>query len=135
VADTANKRIQVLGPDGSVLRAFAFPGWGENQEPGLAVDADGTIWAADPRAGSVVSLDPEGRLKARLATDEAGRKLENPTGLAIDAKARILYVVNSGSSSVSKIRLPAIVPLQKSGYRPGGREGHSATSEPEHHGS
>jgi YYY domain-containing protein len=114
VADTVNRRIQVLGPDGSVLRAFAFPGWGENQEPGLAVDADGTIWAADPGAGSVVALYPEGRLKARLATDETGKRLANPTGLAIDAKDRILYVVNSATSTVSRIRLPA-------GAAPGGK--------------
>jgi YYY domain-containing protein len=108
VADTGNRRIQVLAPDGSVARVIAFPGWGENVEPGLAVDADGTIWASDPGVGSVVALNPDGRLRVRLATDESGRKLENPTGLAIDPKARILYVVNSGSSTVSRIRLPAV---------------------------
>jgi sugar lactone lactonase YvrE len=108
VADTGNRRIQVFGPEGSLVRVLPFPGWGENVEPGLAIDADGTIWASDPGAGSVVAMDPEGRHKTRLATDEAGKKLANPTGLAIDAKARILYVVNSGSSSVSRIRLPAL---------------------------
>jgi YYY domain-containing protein len=107
VADTGNRRIQVLGPDGSLSRVLAFPGWGENVEPGLAVDADGTIWASDPGTGSVVALDPGGEVKSRVSADENGRKLENPSGLAIDAKDRILYVVNSGSSTVSKIRLAA----------------------------
>ena len=30
-----------------------------------------------------------------------------PTGLAIDRKNRILYVVNSGNNSISKTKLPA----------------------------
>ena len=84
---------------------LAFPGWGENVEPGLAADADGTIYASDPGTASILALDPSGREKARYAADETGRKFENPTGLAISPKDRILYVVNSGSSSISKIRL------------------------------
>ncbi len=107
VGDTGNRRIQVLHPDGSLARVLAFPGWGENVEPGLAVDADGTIWATDPATASVLALDPSGEVKTRISADENGRKFENPTGLAIDAKDRILYVVNSGSSTVSKIRLAA----------------------------
>ena len=115
VADTGNKRIQVFAADGSLARILPFPGWGENVEPGLAIDFDGTIWASDPGSGSVVSLDPTGRLLSRRATDENNRRLENPTGIAIDVKDRILYVVNSGSSTVSKIRLapgagPAVAP-------------------------
>jgi len=107
VVDTGNRRIQVLAPDGALARVLPFSGWGENVEPGIAVDVDGTIWVSDPGAGAVVSLDPAGQEKTRVTTDETGRKLENPTGIAIDAKDRILYVVNSGSSTVSKIRLPA----------------------------
>jgi YYY domain-containing protein len=106
VADTGNRRIQVLARDGSLRRILPFPGWGENAEPGLAIDADGTIYATDPRSAAVIVLDPAGREMARYTADEAGRKLENPTGIAIDPKDRILYVVNTGSSSVAKLRLP-----------------------------
>jgi sugar lactone lactonase YvrE len=107
VADTGNRRIQVLGPGGEVRESLAFPGWGENAEPQLAVDEDGTIYASDPASGTVVSLDAGGRLIKRLAADEAGRRFEKPTGLALDPKNRILYVINSGNSSVSRVRLGA----------------------------
>ena len=105
VADTGNRRIQVLAPDGTVRGEFAFPGWGENAEPHLAVDSDGTLWATDPRSNSVLALDAAGKVLRRIVADEAGRKFENPTGIAIDRKNRILYVVNSGNASVSKIPL------------------------------
>ena len=106
VADTGNRRIQILGPDGQTRAVFAFPGWGESVEPQLAVDSDGTPYATDPAAGVVQVFDGSGRLGNRFTTDEAGRKLEKPTGLAIDPKDRILYVVNSGNSSIARIRLP-----------------------------
>ena len=105
VADTGNKRIQVLAPDGTLRGEFAFPGWGENAEPHLAVDADGTIWATDPPANAVLALDPAGKLLRRITEDGAGRTFANPTGIAIDRKNRILYVVNSGNASIATIAL------------------------------
>jgi YYY domain-containing protein len=105
VADAGNQRIQVLGTSGEVRGAFAVPGWGGNAEPGLAVDSDGTLYATDPPAGLVLALDPSGSVKRRITTDDAGAKLSNPTGIAINPKNRILYVVNSGNASVSKISL------------------------------
>ena len=105
VADTANRRIQVVDPNGAVRDVLPFPGWGENVEPQLAVDDDGTIYATNPAARQVIALDPTGRLVRRWQTDEAGRKFDNPTGIGLDRKRRILYVVNSGSSSISKIPL------------------------------
>ncbi len=108
VGDTGNRRIQVFAPDGTFRRAIPFPGWGENVEPALAIDPDGsgTIYATDPAGSAVVVLDASGREKTRFTADENGRKLENPTGLAIDGKDRMLYVVNAGSSSIAKLRLP-----------------------------
>ncbi len=105
VADTGNRRIQVLGPDGTLRRVLPFAGWGENVEPGLAIDDDGTIYATDPGTRSVVILDSQGREKGRLTADEAGKAFENPTGIAIDPKDRILYVVNSGTSSIARLKL------------------------------
>ena len=105
VADAGNQRIQIFGPTGEPRSAFAFPGWAGNAEPGVAIDADGTIYATDPPASAVVVLDPAGAVKRRIENDEAGNKLALPTGVAIDRKTRILYVVNSGNASISKIRL------------------------------
>ncbi|HEY1434658.1 MAG TPA: DUF2298 domain-containing protein, partial [Thermoanaerobaculia bacterium] len=105
VADAGNRRIQVLGPRGDFRASLPLPGWGENAEPGLAVDADGTIYATDPTSAVVLVLDPAGIVKRKIAADAEGRKLENPTGIALDRKNRILYVVNSGNATVSKIPL------------------------------
>ncbi len=105
VADTGNRRIQVLGADGAPRRAFPFPGWADNAEPQLAVDTDGTLWATDPSGGAVLALDPTGRVLRRLTADAEGRRFENPTGITIDRKNRILYVVNSGNATVARIPL------------------------------
>jgi len=105
VADAGNQRVQVLGPDGQFRRAFPVPGWAGSAEPGLAVDSDGTLYATEPASGVVLAFDSSGSVTRRIAADDAGRKFENPTGIAIDRKNRILYVVNSGSASVSKIPL------------------------------
>jgi len=105
VADAGNRRIQVLGPGGDFRDSIPFPGWGANAEPGLAMDSDGTLYATDPAAGLVLVLDPTGKVTRRIAVDGTGHKFENPTGIAIDRKNRILYVVNSGSASVSKLPL------------------------------
>jgi YYY domain-containing protein len=107
VADTVNRRIQVLNADGTFRGHIAFPGWGENVEPQLAVASDGTIYATDPSGPAVIALEPTaGRVVQRWTADEAGKKFEMPTGIGLDEKRRILYVVNAGNSSVSKLPLP-----------------------------
>jgi tripartite motif-containing protein 71 len=105
VADAGNQRIQVLSPAGELRGSFAFAGWAGSAEPGLAVDTDGTIYATDPGAAAVVVLDPSGAVQRRILADEAGQKFANPTGIAIDRKNRILYVVNSGNASIARIAL------------------------------
>ncbi len=105
VADTENRRIRILGADGQSRGAINVPGWGPRMEPYLAVDEDGTIYATEPLAGAVIALDPEGKPLARFVVDEAGQKFVDPTGIALDRKHRILYVINTGNSSVSKISL------------------------------
>ncbi len=76
-------------------------------EPQLAVAEDGTIYATDPAGAAVVALEPTaGRVVQRWTVDEAGKKFEHPTGIGLDPKRRILYVVNAGNSSVSKLPLP-----------------------------
>ena len=105
VADAGNRRIQILGKDGEPRSEFPFPGWAGNAEPGLVVDVDGSIYATDPTANVVVVFDPAGAVKRKIESDDAGSRFESPTGVAIDRKTRILYVINTGNASVSKIRL------------------------------
>ncbi len=105
VCDTGNRRIQVLGPEGAFRRAIPIAGWKSTDEPHLEVDDDGTIYVSDPSGGALLELAPDGQLRRRRDTDDSGKAFSNPTGVALDRKDRILYVVNSGSSSVAKLKL------------------------------
>jgi DNA-binding beta-propeller fold protein YncE len=107
VADSANKRVQVLDGSGAFRSRFAFPGWGPNTEPYLAVDASENLYATDPASQSVVALDRAGKETKRWAADEAGRRFSRPTGIALDAKKGLLYVVNTDTDTVSTLKLPS----------------------------
>jgi DNA-binding beta-propeller fold protein YncE len=103
VADTGNHRIQVLAADGRFVKSLPVRGWEGPVEPHLEVGTDETIYATDPAASAVIAFDPSGPEKARWTADDEGSKFDRPTGLALDRKAGILYVVNSGNSRVMKL--------------------------------
>jgi YYY domain-containing protein len=105
VCDTGNRRIQVLDPQGSFLRALPVPGWKEGCEPDLEADEDDLLYVADPPGNAVLVLDGTGQLRARWEADDSGHRFAAPTGIAIDRKNRILYVVNSGDNFISKKKL------------------------------
>ncbi|MEP6995131.1 MAG: hypothetical protein ABI968_11460, partial [Acidobacteriota bacterium] len=105
IADSENRRIRVLAPDGKLRGNMPVSGWGPHVEPCLTIDDDGTIYATDPASSTVLELDASGTMRRRIVVDEAGQKFNNPTGIALDRKHRILYVINTGTSSVSKIPL------------------------------
>jgi len=105
VADTGNHRIQILSAEGQFLRALPVPGWSVGDEPHLEVDAKGVIYAADPAKNAVLEFDPSGNPNRRT-TDDAGKPFVKPTGIALDSKRAVLYVVNSGNNTVSRLALP-----------------------------
>ncbi len=106
VCDTGNRRLQILDRDGGLVRVIPVPGWNGPIEPHVEVDDDGTLYVSDPRGGAVLVMDAEGRLRDRRDKDDSGKQFVLPTGLAIDRKNRILYVVNSGDNSISTSKLP-----------------------------
>jgi YYY domain-containing protein len=106
VADTGNRRVQVLDSGGHFLRAFPVVGWTDGAEPHVEVDADGTAYVSVPPADAVQQYDASGAPGLRFTADPDGRKLARPTGLAIDRKRRMLYVINSGDNTVSRMPLP-----------------------------
>ena len=106
VADTGNSRIQVLSDKGQFERAIPVPGWNRKVEPDLEVDQDGTIYASDPENNALMVFKPSGEVDNRRGVDDSNRPLVRPTGVALDRKNRILYVVNSGNGTVSKWKLP-----------------------------
>jgi tripartite motif-containing protein 2/3/tripartite motif-containing protein 71 len=105
VADTGNHRIQILSADGQFLRALPVPAWSVGNEPHLEVDGKGVIYAADPAGNAVLEFDPSGK-PVRRTTDDAGKPFVKPTGIALDSKRAVLYVVNSGNNTVSHLALP-----------------------------
>jgi tripartite motif-containing protein 71 len=106
VADTGNRRIQILDSSGHRLREIRFPGWQVTAvEPHIAVGADESLFVTDPGQNKLIELDRNGSLRREWNAGSDGKALARPTGVAIDRKNAILYVVNSGSNSVSQIRL------------------------------
>lgn len=105
VADTGNRRIQVLDPDGGFNTSWPVVAWASGSEPQVAVGPDEKVYVSDPPGGAVLELSAEGRLLRRITVDSSGKSFAAPTGLALDRKTRMLYVINSGSSSVSTIEL------------------------------
>jgi DNA-binding beta-propeller fold protein YncE len=107
VADTGNQRIVLLDSSGRFQSSWKVPGWERPVEPHFEVDDDGSVWATDPgSAEALLHLGAKGRLIDRRTSDREGRRFSLPTGLALDRKSRVLYVVNTGSSSVSKLPVP-----------------------------
>ncbi len=106
VADAGNQRIQVLDTNGRFVRAIPIVGWKMGVEAHLDVDEDGTLYAAHPPQNALLELEPSGALKKRHTRDDAGQEFSGPTGVAIDRKNRMLYVINTGNNTVSKLKLP-----------------------------
>jgi uncharacterized membrane protein/DNA-binding beta-propeller fold protein YncE len=105
VADAGNQRIQMLDKSGRFIRQISISGWKMGDEPYLDADDDGTLYATNPSQNTVLQLDPSGALKRTITKDDEGQKFSRPTGVAIDHKNRLLYVINSGNNRVSKIRM------------------------------
>lgn len=105
VADTDNKRIQILDGDGNFKSRWKFAGWGPSTEGYLDVDADGTVYVTDPPAQAVARIDRNGRETRRWTADDAGQKFAKPTGITLDSKGRVLYISNSGTGTIVKLKL------------------------------
>jgi tripartite motif-containing protein 71 len=108
VADTGNQRIVLLDSSGQFQTSWKVPGWERAVEPHLEVDDDGSVWTTD--AGSAEALlrfDRNGQVIDRRTSDDLGRRFSLPTGLALDRKDRVLYVVGTGNNTVSKLAVPA----------------------------
>ena len=107
VADVGNRRVQVLDGSGKFLAAWAFPGWSSWVEAHLEAD-ESHVFVSDPGANVVVIFDKTGKVVRTVAAAEATPPLSRPSGIALDSKNNVLYVVNSGSSVVSRIDISAL---------------------------
>jgi YYY domain-containing protein len=105
VADAGNQRIQVLDKNGRFVRQIPMADWKMGVEPHLDVDDDGTLYVSNPPRNVLLQLDSSGAVKKTYTRDDAGQELSKPTGVAIDRKNRLLYLINSGNNKVSKFEL------------------------------
>jgi len=106
VADVMNRRIQVWDPSGTFRAALPVPGWPEWCEPHLEVGDDETLYVTDPVKGTVLHLDRTGALLQTWTAGEDGRAFRRPTGVALDRKRAILFVIDSGDNLVAKLKVP-----------------------------
>jgi tripartite motif-containing protein 71 len=105
VADIGNHRIQVLGLDGKFQRSIPVAAWKNVMEPYIAADEAGHLYVSVPAGSEVLELDGSGKVLRKWDTDDAGKKLLKPTGLALDAKAGVLYVADAAQNSIATIRV------------------------------
>ncbi|HMF09961.1 MAG TPA: NHL repeat-containing protein [Thermoanaerobaculia bacterium] len=105
VADIGNGRMQVLSSQGRFTRSFPVEAWTGPMEPYVQVDDREHVFISVPAAAVIEELDRSGRVLKTWSTDDQGGKFSRPTGLALDHKKGILYVMNSGSNTIAALRL------------------------------
>jgi DNA-binding beta-propeller fold protein YncE len=108
IADRLNFRIQVLSPDGQVLRSWPVKGWSKEQidmEPHLALDqTHNLIYATDGRGKKVYCYHLDGSEVSTIEKDSTGNQLFIvPLGVSVDGSGN-LYVVDAGAGKVFKIK-------------------------------
>ncbi len=97
VVDSMNFRVQILDPEGKVIKTFGNVGDGLGQfarPKGIAVDSDGNIYVIDAAFNNFQIFDSEGRLL--LFVGSIGKEPGQfwlPAGAYIDGQDRI-YVAD-----------------------------------------
>lgn len=105
VADVGNRRIQVLDGKGGFTGRLDVPGWTSVGEPFLAVGADDVLYVSDPSGRAVLALNRAGKLLRKWEANDAGRKFDSPSGVAVDTKGGALFVVDRADNTVSRLAL------------------------------
>lgn len=117
VADTADNRIELLGPDGSYLGQWAaifslsgYPmaagGPGQFDQPGdVAFDeATGNVWVADTGNDRVQEIAPTGVAVAVYGGPAPGSgvgQFSSPQGIAVDPQGDV-YVADTGNDRIER---------------------------------
>lgn len=105
VADLGNSRIQVLDAQGNFKTRWKMAAWSQTAEPYLDVDGNDNVYISDSNGNAVIRLDHSGRETKRWTAGDDGKKFSRPTGVAIDRKNHVLYVVNTDGENVVRIQL------------------------------
>ncbi|ALN59758.1 NHL repeat protein [Lysobacter enzymogenes] len=114
VADTRNKALRRVEPDGDVATLALAPGE-SNRSPlvrpaALAITHDGWFYVADQALGGVLQIRPDGNW-ALISGDSQDQRLSRPAGLAL-ADDGSLYLNDANGHRVHRIApaAPAVAP-------------------------
>ena len=91
-------RVQVFGPDGTLLRSMGAPGQ-LNFPNGIVVDAQGNVQVTDSNNGRVVIFGQYGKVLATISSGIGEGDLGLPRGAAIDDAGR-LFVADTADHMV-----------------------------------
>ncbi len=126
VADTYNNKIRKISPAGSVS---TFAGSGVqgsadgsgssasfDRPSGVAVDASGNVYVADPYNNKIRKISPAGLVSTFAGSGVKGSAdgsyssacFNYPNGIAIDASGNV-YVADSGNNKIRKITSTGVV--------------------------
>jgi DNA-binding beta-propeller fold protein YncE len=105
VSDPDDHSLKVVDSSGSPKSRWTIPDWGPNSEPYVINGPGNTLLATDPLKNAVIQLDRSGKETRRWTTDSHNAPFANPTGIAMDPKTQTVYVVNTGTSTVTQIDL------------------------------
>ena len=94
VADTFNRRIQKLGPDGTPLAQWLDYGGVPFQKPtGVFVDARDVIYVCDSLAEMVVLFDRDGGVVDRWPLRSVLGEVSEPEDIVLDPTGQEIYLV------------------------------------------
>ncbi len=105
VSDPDDHSLKAVDPQGKPKGRFTIPTWGPNSEPYLVAGPNNVLLATDPLKNAVLQLDRSGRETRRWTTDARNAPFADPTGIALNPRTQTLYVVNTGTNTVTQIDL------------------------------
>jgi DNA-binding beta-propeller fold protein YncE len=98
VADTGNRRVQVLDANGQPLAQWAGPSPAFIEPCAVAVSPQGQVYVLDTQADIAYRFSAQGEPQGTLG---AGSGLYRPRGIAVDREGNV-YVANTGGNNVVK---------------------------------
>jgi len=106
-------RVIVLDPGGKLKLEFGQQGSGEGEfsfPNAVAVDEKGTIFVSDGNNGRVQMFDAGGGFIGAIERGSAPDALTLPRGLAVDAAAHLLFVVDASRHAVQYYDISGSIP-------------------------
>jgi DNA-binding beta-propeller fold protein YncE len=101
VSDTGSQSVAVFDIPGQRFFKLDTEGEGQLRSPlGLDIDGKGQVYVVDGRIKAVKVFDTEGKYLRTLAAD--GEWFARPTGIAVDAEGKRIYVVDTGGVETDK---------------------------------